>query len=95
MIYQLANGKVIHLSIEEYLQLTDDDMKLLISANAGESILDPFQGSVLEDNVKGKVEYIDDLDDYSVEDISDDAYDISNESSLSDFLNEYDLDPEN
>lgn len=95
MIYQLANGKVIHLSIEEYLQLTDDDMKLLISANAGESILDPFQGSVLEDNVKGKVEYIDDLDDYSIEDISDDAYDINNESSLSDFLNEYDLDPEN
>jgi hypothetical protein len=95
MIYQLANGKVIHLSIEEYLQLTDDDMKLLISANAGETILNPFQGSVLEDNVKGKVEYIDDLDDYSIEDIPDDAYSLDDESSLSDFLNEYDLDPEN
>lgn len=95
MIYQLPNGKVINLSIEDFLQLTDDDIKLLISANAGEVIIDPFQGSVLEDNVKGKIDYIEDLDDYDVEDISDDAYSLDNESSLSDFLNEYDLDPEN
>lgn len=95
MIYQLPNGKVINLSIEDFLQLTDDDIKLLISANAGEVIIDPFQGSVLEDNVKDKIEYIEDLDDYNVEDISDDAYSLDNENSLSDFLNEYDLDPEN
>ena len=95
MIYQLPNGKVINLSIEDFLQLTDDDIKLLISANAGEVIIDPFQGSVLEDNVKGKIEYIEELDDYNVEDISDDAYSLDNENSLSDFLNEYDLDPEN
>lgn len=95
MIYQLPNGKTINLSIEDFLQLTDDDIKMLISMNAGETIIDPFQGSVLEDNVKGKVEYIEELDDYSVEDISDDAYSLDDEISLSDFLNEYDLDPEN
>ena len=95
MIYQLPNGKTINLSIEDFLQLTDDDIKLLVSMNAGETIIDPFQGSVLEDNVKGKVEYIEELDDYNVEDISDDAYSLDDESSLSDFLNEYDLDPEN
>lgn len=95
MIYQLPNGKVINISIEDYLQLTDDDIKLLISANAGEVIINPFQSSVLEDNVKDKIEYIEDLDDYNVEDISDEAYSLDNENSLSDFLNEYDLDPEN
>lgn len=95
MIYQLPNGKTINLSIEDFLQLTDDDIKMLISMNAGETIIAPFQGSVLEDNVKGKVEYIEELDDYSVEDISDDAYSLDDEISLSDFLNEYDLDPEN
>jgi len=95
MIYQLPNGKTINLSIEDFLQLTDDDIKMLISMNAGETIIDPFQGSVLEDNVKGKVEYIEELDDYSVEDISDDAYSLDDEISLSDFLNEYVLDPEN
>jgi len=95
MIYQLPNGKTINLSIEDFLQLTDDDIKLLVSMNIGETIINPFQGSVLEDNVKSKIEYIEELDDYNVEDISDDAYSLDDENSLSDFLNEYDLDPEN
>jgi hypothetical protein len=35
MIYSLPNGKVIHLTIEEYLDLTDQDIQFLMSIDAG------------------------------------------------------------
>lgn len=50
MIYQLPNGKTIHLSIEEYLELTDQDIQYLISVNAGEYRNSPFYDSVLKRN---------------------------------------------
>jgi hypothetical protein len=50
MLYQLPNGKVIHLSIEEYLQLTDLDVQYLLSINYGDYIADPFSGSAVEKN---------------------------------------------
>ena len=48
MIYQLPNGKVIHLSIEEYLSLTEEDIQYLISLDYGEHIRDPFSGSAVK-----------------------------------------------
>ena len=50
MQYQLPNGKVVHLSIEEYLDLTDEDVQYLMSLDYGEHILDPFTGSAVEKN---------------------------------------------
>jgi len=52
MLYQLTNGKVIHLSIEEYLDLTDLDIQYLMSIDYGDTVLDPFSGSAINSNVK-------------------------------------------
>jgi hypothetical protein len=52
MLYQLPNGKVIHLSIEEYLDLTDLDIQYLMSIDYGDTVLDPFSGSAINSNAK-------------------------------------------
>ena len=54
MQYQLPNGKVVHLSIEEYLDLTDEDIQYLMSIDYGEHIRDPFTGSAVENNTRDK-----------------------------------------
>lgn len=48
MYYQLQNGKVVYLSIEQYLELTDLDIQYLMSIDYGEYVLDPFAGSAVE-----------------------------------------------
>jgi hypothetical protein len=79
------------MSIDEYLSLTDDDVRFLVSVNAGETIINPFQGSVLQDNIKDDVEY----DEEEVLDETDVIiFDIDEEKTLNDFLSEYDIDPE-
>jgi hypothetical protein len=50
MYYQLQNGKVVYLSVDEYLELTDLDIQYLMSLDYGEFILDPFTGSAVEKN---------------------------------------------
>jgi hypothetical protein len=54
MQYQLPNGKVIHLSVEEFLDLTDEDIQYLMSIDYGEHIRDPFAGSAVENNTRDK-----------------------------------------
>jgi hypothetical protein len=61
MIYQLPNGKVVHLSIEEYLDLTDEDVQYLMSLDYGEHIRDPFSGSAVKKNSKEKTRDFDNL----------------------------------
>jgi hypothetical protein len=58
MMYQLPNGKVIHLTVEQYLDLTDNDMQYLMSMNAGEYTNSPFTGSVLRSSKKQKEEEV-------------------------------------
>jgi hypothetical protein len=36
MFYQLPNGKVIYLSIEEYLNLSDEELRLLANSGIGD-----------------------------------------------------------
>ena len=36
MYFQLPNGKVINITVEEYLCLTDEDIQTLIALNYGE-----------------------------------------------------------
>lgn len=48
MLYQLPNGKVVHLTVEEYLELTDLDIQYLMSIDYGNFIIDPFSGSAVE-----------------------------------------------
>lgn len=47
MIVSLPNGKVVEMSLEQYLNMDDDDYSNLIAYNYGEEIQDPFHGSVL------------------------------------------------
>lgn len=54
MQYQLPNGKVIHLSIDEYLNLTDEDIQYLMAIDYGEYIINPFVGSAVETNNREK-----------------------------------------
>lgn len=47
MLYSLPTGKVIELSTEQYLELTDEELEYLISINYGEHIENPFFGSFM------------------------------------------------
>jgi len=42
MLYQLPDGRVIELSTEQYFDLTDEELRSLISTNYGENIDNPF-----------------------------------------------------
>jgi hypothetical protein len=48
MLYNLPNGKVIEISVEEYLDMSDEELEYLIALNYGENIENPFFGSVLQ-----------------------------------------------
>jgi len=86
MLYQLPNGKVIHLSVEEYLNLTDEDIQYLMSIDYGEHIRDPFIDSAIDNNRKEKYYDFDfvSIDDDEVNDI------ISNDESFDDIIDLYD-----
>ena len=71
MYYQLPNGKTIYLTIEEYLNLTDQDVQYLVSMNCGEAILNPFKGSATVDKSQTDKEY--DFD-YLINDEEDEPY---------------------
>lgn len=47
MYYQLPTGKVVQMSIEDYLNLTHRDIQYLLSINAGEYIYNPWADSAI------------------------------------------------
>lgn len=47
MLYQLPNGKVVEISTEQYLEMSDEDFEYLIAYNYGEVVEDPWFGSSL------------------------------------------------
>jgi len=81
MQYQLPNGKVVNLSIDEFLDLTDEDIQYLMSLDYGEHISDPFKGSAVEKNTQEK--YYD--FDYLADDESDDDV-ISDDDPFDDII---------
>ena len=54
MLYNLPNGKVIEISVEQYLDMNDEEFEYLLSINYGEVIENPFFGSVLENKFRVK-----------------------------------------
>lgn len=52
MLYSLPSGKVIHLSIDQYLSLTDEDIQYLVSIDYGSVIHSPWVDSAIADNGK-------------------------------------------
>lgn len=80
MIYQLPNGKVIVITIEEFLDLTDNDIQFLMSVNAGEYSPSPWYGSAIKKVTRVSHKEIDHSIDYTPEDeekICDDKVDLS------------------
>lgn len=74
MYYQLPTGKVIQISVEEFLKLTDKDLQFFISCNAGEYISNPFSGSSLTEDFNEE----DDVEDYEdIEDVLFDEFDVT------------------
>jgi hypothetical protein len=75
MYYQLQNGKVVYLTIEEYLDLTDLDVQYLMSLDYGEFVVDPFTGSAVDakQNKEYDFDYITTDDDESLGIPSDDV----------------------
>ena len=51
MLYQLRNGKVIELSVEQYLDCTDEDLQYLMCLNAGNVVEDPFFGASINNTI--------------------------------------------
>jgi hypothetical protein len=84
MLYQLPNGKVVYLSIEEYLDLTDEDVQYLMSLDYGEHIVNPFSGSAIQKNTKEKYY---DFRDTNLDDIDDN---MSDKNDI-DFKNDLDI----
>jgi len=69
MIYQLPNGKIIHISFDEFLDLSDLDIQYLMSVNAGDYAPSPFYNSVLrktsihtKPDIDDQIDYQEDLD---------------------------------
>lgn len=83
MLYQLPDGRVIELSTEQYFDLTDEELRSLISTNYGENIDNPFFGSVLQ---KPGAMVIEEVDEWSeiIEDIDLELPDIPLEEKLKD-----------
>jgi len=83
MLYQLPNGKVINISIDQFLDMTDQDIQYLMSVNAGDHCSNPFTESACIDNAKEKsydFEFLptDDLDDIADDNIPfDDIIDLT------------------
>ena len=88
MQYQLPNGKVVHLSVEEFLDLTDEDIQYLMSIDYVEHIRDPFTGSAVEKNTKEKYYDFDfiSMDDDELNDIISDDQPFDDIIDLSDNL---------
>lgn len=60
MLYQLPNGKVIEISTEQYIEMSDEELEYLIAYNYGDVLEDPWFGSVLSKQSKD-VEILPDL----------------------------------
>jgi hypothetical protein len=65
----MPNGKIIEMSVEQYLDMTDDDFQDLMANNYGEEVEDPWFGSVLTSTKSNPyIPEIEDLTQISFED---------------------------
>lgn len=80
MLYQLPNGKVIEISTEQFVEMTDEELEYLIAYNYGDDQENPWFGSILSKQVK---------DDY----IEEPSIDLT-EASEEDKINDLDIDYE-
>lgn len=63
MIYQLPSGKIIYISFEQFLELTDEDEQYLRSTNEGDYPSSIWQDSVIKKKSKKEKTIIETHDD--------------------------------
>lgn len=83
MFYQLSTGKVVEISVEQYFEMSDEDVEYLIAFNYGNDFENPWIGSILVKQVK-------EIED--TPEIMPEIPDIPNEQKLSDL--DTDFEPE-
>ena len=86
MLYQLPNGKVINISIDQYLSMTDLDIQYLVSVGGGEYCANPFTESACIDNTKEKSYDFEFLPNDEIDDIPDDSMPFDDIIDLTDNL---------
>jgi hypothetical protein len=66
MIIQLPNGRIIECSLEQYLALSDDDVKDLngLSASYTKEVGDPFYNEYSNDKNKLDYDFSEDIEEY-------------------------------
>lgn len=70
MLYQLPDGRVINLSVEEYLGMSDQELQSLSATNLGRYATSPWDGSAIKNkkkiqefgNVDKSIDYTEDSD---------------------------------
>lgn len=50
MLYQLPNGKVIEISTEQFIEMSDEELEYLIAYNYGDVVENPWHGSILNNH---------------------------------------------
>ena len=80
MVYQLPNGKVIYITIDQYLDLTEEDIQYMMSINHGDHASNPFTNSSITENIKEEYydfDYLntDDNDDHEIDITYDQPFD--------------------
>jgi hypothetical protein len=86
MIYQLPNGKVINISIDQFLDLTDQDIQYFMSINGGDYASNPFTDSACIENAKEKSYDFEFLPNDEIDDIPDDSIPFDDIIDLTDNL---------
>lgn len=66
MLYQLTNGKVVELSVEDYLDMSDADLQNLVGYNHGEFTNNPWLHSAL-----GKEQIVDEEEESLIRELDD------------------------
>jgi hypothetical protein len=79
MLIETGYGKTFSMRIEDYLELTDEQLQSIIADNYGEQIEDPFVMSFSKQSSKNGKEDLDDIEqlyeELDIEDIIDDSLD--------------------
>ena len=56
MLYQLTDGRIVEMSVEDYLSLSDAELSGLLGHNCGDFVQNPFFGSVIKKIPKAEPE---------------------------------------
>jgi len=79
MLYQLPDGRTVEMSLNDYLDFTDDELKALVGQNYGVEINNPLYGSGTKNKTRPKKQ-IDSEEPFQKKEIPD----VSSEEKLND-----------